>query len=126
MILVLNGLSRPWILVLSWEEKRKAGSTCPQNKIRPLASLKWINIHSTIPFSLSAALTFLFCFVFYNSSSLIFLRDFSFTCANINLTKQKGNGVDKIQFFYHLVYMIYVWLEIEFLIQIPYILETLY
>ena len=57
MILVLNGLSRPWILVLSWEEKRKAGSTCPQNKIRPLASLKWINIHSTIPFSLSLPLS---------------------------------------------------------------------
>ena len=49
-ILVPNWLLELWILVLSWEEKRKAGSTCPQNKIRPLASVKWIKIHSTFPF----------------------------------------------------------------------------
>ena len=39
MILVLNGLSRPWILVLAWEGKRKAGSACPQR----------IYVHSSSP-----------------------------------------------------------------------------
>ena len=48
MILVLNGLSRPWILVLSWEEKRKAGSACPQKNTGPSSSPKRRDFFSSI------------------------------------------------------------------------------